>query len=111
MALLAMGFSSLVNADVNTESLEKIAKGEHRSTENIERNIYRNPVEVLEFFDVQPDQTVVEVSPGGGWYSEILGPYLKEQGHLYLAIFSDTSERSYAPSLNDKIKKMTADKS
>lgn len=90
-------------------SLEEAATGDHRSEENIVRNEYRHPVETLEFFELEPDMTVVEVSPGGGWYTEILGPYLKEEGKLYLAVFSKNSERSYAARLNKKLKDMVKD--
>ena len=92
-------------------NLENIANGRHRSPKNIARNIYRHPIETLHFFEVEPNMKVAEVSPGGGWYTEILGPYLKKEGDLYLAIFSDDSKRSYAPRLNKKIKKLISDQS
>ncbi len=43
---------------------------------------YRNPQNTLEFFGVAPGQTVVEALPGGGWYSQILAPYLGTSGKL-----------------------------
>ena len=49
------------------------------------RDVWRHPYETLQFFGIKPDSTVVELSPGGGWYAEILAPYLREQGHLILA--------------------------
>lgn len=58
----------------------------HRSDANKARDQYRHPVETLAFFDVKPGDTVVEISPGGGgWYTEILAPYLAAKGTLYLA--------------------------
>lgn len=90
--------------------LSKAADSTHRTEKNRVRNVYRNPVKTLQFFEVEPRMKVVEVSPGGGWYTEILGPYLKKHGELYLAIFSQDSKRSYAPGLNKKIKEMTAQK-
>lgn len=104
---MLLAFSGNVYAD---NSLDTILKGEHRSQENAARDIYRHPAETLKFFDVQPNHTVVEINPGSGWYTEILGPYLKEEGKLYLAIFAEDSERSYAPRLNAKIKETTANK-
>jgi len=47
-----------------------------RTPANIARDRYRNPRETLSFFGVRPNATVVEVAPGGGWYTEILAPYL-----------------------------------
>jgi predicted methyltransferase len=49
------------------------------------RDVWRHPYETLSFFGIQPDLTVVELSPGGGWYTEILAPYLREKGRLVLA--------------------------
>ena len=54
-----------------------------RSPANLARDIYRHPAETLDFFGVTPGQTVVEYSPGGGWYTEILAPLLRDHGMLY----------------------------
>lgn len=51
-------------------------------TETRSRYRWRHPQETLEFFGITPGMTVVEVLPGGGWYSGILIPYLGEEGHL-----------------------------
>jgi predicted methyltransferase len=48
----------------------------------VARDKYRHPVETLEFFGIRPDMRVVEVLPGGGWYTEILAPFLKDHGTL-----------------------------
>ncbi len=49
------------------------------------RDRYRNPVETLAFFGVKPGDTVVENWPGGGWYTEILAPYLRAGGGRLIA--------------------------
>lgn len=51
-----------------------------RTDANRARDRYRHPFETLLFFGVQPDDTVVEIWPGGGWYTEILAPYLASGG-------------------------------
>ena len=57
-----------------------------RTPANAARDRYRHPVETLDFFEVDPGDTVVEIWPGGGWYTEILTPYLtKGGGKLVLA--------------------------
>jgi predicted methyltransferase len=56
-----------------------------RTPANVARDQYRHPAETLAFFGVKPTDTVVEALPGGGWYTEILAPYLKDKGTLYLA--------------------------
>jgi predicted methyltransferase len=54
----------------------------HRSEANRARDKYRHPVETLGFFGLRDDQTVVELWPGGGWYTEVLAPLLKDHGKL-----------------------------
>jgi len=57
-----------------------------RTDTNRARDRYRHPYETLSFFGIQPNHTVVEIWPGGGWYTEILAPYLKSGGgKLYAA--------------------------
>ena len=75
--------------------LATIAMGAHRNDSNIARNQYRHPVETIEFFGIKPGMTVVEVSPGGGWYTEILAPWLGSNGKLYAAHFDPNSEVEY----------------
>lgn len=53
-----------------------------RAPANVVRDQYRHPRETLAFFGIDPSQTVVEVAPGGGWYTEILAPYLS-RGRYY----------------------------
>ena len=57
-----------------------------RKAENRARDTYRHPAQTLSFFGLKPDMTVVEVMPGGGWYSEILAPYLAVSGHYVAAV-------------------------
>lgn len=57
-----------------------------RTPANVARDKYRHPAETLAFFGVKPGDTVVEIWPGGGWYTEILAPYLASgDGKLILA--------------------------
>jgi len=56
-----------------------------RSPANAARDAYRHPVETLAFFGVDPADTVVELWPGGGWYTEVLAPYLADHGKLWVA--------------------------
>jgi predicted methyltransferase len=51
-----------------------------RTEANRARDRYRHPVETLTFFGVKPNDTVVEIWPGGGWYTEILAPYVRSGG-------------------------------
>ena len=77
-------------------SLEHVISGDHRSDENKARDVYRHPLETLNFFGVQEGMTVVEIWPGSGWYTEILAPFLKDHGHYYAAHFSEEMSGPYA---------------
>ena len=77
------------------DTLDSIVTSPHRA-ESAARDIYRNPKATLEFFDVKPNMTVVEIWPGGnGWYTEILAPYLRNTGTLYAAHFNADSESEF----------------
>lgn len=78
----AQGVHAL-DADFKTK-LEMAANGDHRSDKNKARNQYRNPVETMAFFGLKPDMTVLEIAPGGGWYTEILAPAMRDTG-TYIA--------------------------
>ncbi|MGH9524300.1 MAG: class I SAM-dependent methyltransferase [Terriglobales bacterium] len=69
------------SGDTATLLKESVA-GHWRSDANKARDPYRHPVETLAFFGIKPDMTVVELDPAGGWYTEILAPFLYANGHL-----------------------------
>jgi predicted methyltransferase len=62
--------------------LQKAVNGDWRSAAHKARDRYRHPIETLQFFGLKPDMTVIELQPGGGWYTEILAPVLYARGHL-----------------------------
>lgn len=64
----------------HTTALTAAVAAPTRTESNRARDIYRHPYETLSFFGVEPDDTVVEIWPGGGWYTEILAPYLAGGG-------------------------------
>ncbi|QIL19483.1 class I SAM-dependent methyltransferase [Thermomonas sp. HDW16] len=59
--------------------------GDWRDSKNVARDAYRHPAETLTFFGVKPTDTVIEISPSGGWYAEILAPYLGADGRYVAA--------------------------
>src|SRR5215475_7564810 len=67
-------------------ALQKVVADPGRNAKYVARDHYRHPAEELAFFGVKPNMTVVEVWPGGGYWTEILGPYLKGSGHYYTAV-------------------------
>lgn len=76
------------------DSLAAIINSAHRTEAFTQRDVYRHPQQVLEFFGIQPNMTVAEIWPGGGWWTEILAPYLKDHGQLYAVGFSLTAQRT-----------------
>lgn len=62
--------------------LQHAVDGSWRSAANKARDRYRHPIQTLEAFGLRPDMTVIELDPGGGWYTEILAPVLHDRGHL-----------------------------
>ena len=101
-ALLALACSALLAACTSTPAassqattpaptianaqLDAAVAGSWRDPKNTARDVYRHPRETLAFFGVQPDHTVIEISPGGGWYTEILAPYLHASGNYVAAM-------------------------
>jgi predicted methyltransferase len=83
-----------VHEPVPSGSLDAAIAGSHRTAENRARDVHRHPKETLEFCGIRPDMTVVELSPGGGWYTEILAPYLRDGGRLVAGIPSAEGERA-----------------
>src|SRR3984893_6230492 len=57
-----------------------------RNAAAVARDVARHPVEELTFFGLAPTMTVVELWPGGGYWTDILGPYLAPAGHYYIAL-------------------------
>ena len=93
-------------------ALDAALKGDWRDPKNAARDIYRHPKETLSFFGITPTQTVVEITPGGGWYSEVLAPYLKANGQYVAAVVdpaaaSEKSRNYYQRGLDGLQKKFT----
>lgn len=84
--LLALGSAgTAIAADSGDAALKAAIAGSARTPANVLRDGARHPYETLTFFGIKPTMTVVELAPGGGWYTEILAPYLREQGKLIAA--------------------------
>ena len=92
-----------------TQALQRAIEGEHRNAKNKARDKYRHPAETLEFFGVKPESSVVELWPGGGWYSEILVPYLKDKGKYYAAGFGLSTGSEYRTKGHNALLKKFAD--
>jgi predicted methyltransferase len=72
--------------------LGEIIDGPHRDEKNSARNSSRHPIETLDFFGIENDMTVVEIWPAGGWYTEVIAPYLNDNGK-YIAAHWDPESK------------------
>ena len=66
--------------------LEAAMQADVRSEAEVERDRNRSPVETLEFFGLRDDMKVVELLPGGGWYTKLLAPVMADNGEFYVAL-------------------------
>jgi predicted methyltransferase len=82
LCVLACGLGAAATAERDATIASAVADP-GRSQKFISRDSVRHPVEELTFFGLKPSMTVVELAPGGGYWTEILGPYLKASGHYY----------------------------
>ncbi len=89
-------FTTLIPVSLRVDAAisEGILQSSHRTPAFVERDVYRHPGETLAFFGLKPTMTVVEIWPGGGWYTEILAPYLKD-GKFYAAHFAKDTGVNY----------------
>ncbi len=85
--------------------LASVLASAHRG-DNAARDGARHPKETLEFFGVERGMTVAELWPGGGWYTEILRPYLRDEGQLIVTNWPSEHERygKMAKKFEDKVK-------
>jgi predicted methyltransferase len=86
------------------KTIQGAVNSSYRTAENANRDRYRHPLETLNFFGLQPKMTVVEISPGAGWYTEILAPFLSRQGQ-YVGAFPPAGENQ---SMNETTAKVIA---
>ncbi|MGY4492760.1 class I SAM-dependent methyltransferase [Pseudomonas sp. TE3610] len=87
-------------SNISTKTFDSVLKGNWRDPANSARDRYRHPRQTLQFFGLRQNQTVIEITPGNGWYSEILAPLLKDHGHYIAAVQSsgsaDTLKQKFA---------------
>ena len=88
----------LAGSFLSADPLRDAVENSDRTAKNVTRDVYRNPYETISFFKIEPNMKVIELSPGGGWYTEILAIYMYDEGELitapYSATLSDYAKRS-----------------
>jgi predicted methyltransferase len=86
VALLAVACVARAAPSLSSPTLAGVIAGPQRTSAFAARDRYRHPLTVLEFFGLKPDMSVVEIWPSGGWWTEILAPYLRAHGKYYAAL-------------------------
>ena len=84
--LVLLSLAGLAQAGDIDAKVEAALAAESRPAADAERDRNRKPLETLKFFGLEDDMTVLELIPGGGWYTRVLAPVLAEKGKLYVAI-------------------------
>ena len=96
-------------------ALDEAIAGSWRDPANTARDAFRHPKQTLSFFGVRGDQTVIEITPSPGWYSEILAPYLRDSGQYVAAVVDPASQANdkardyYAKNRGQLAQKFAAD--
>jgi len=73
--------------DATEPAIRAALAGTQRKDRERARDGARHPLETLAFFGLRSDATVVEIWPGGGYYTAILAPVLAERGKLVVTHF------------------------
>ncbi|OIQ45372.1 MAG: methyltransferase [Gammaproteobacteria bacterium MedPE] len=90
-AVFCMGSA---NAGDISEGVKKAMKSDIRTAKEVKRDRNRRPVQTLEFFGIKDDMKVLELIPGGGWYTKLLAPALRDNGKYYAAIGTDRVKKN-----------------
>jgi len=88
LLICALVASMSINAQESELStkLKEALKSDIRTEAELDRDRNRRPVQTLEFFGITPEMKVLELIPGGGWYTKLLAPTLRDKGELHVAI-------------------------
>jgi predicted methyltransferase len=103
-AITAVPLASAIAAAADP-AMQAAVDGAWRTPKDKARDVYRHPVEALTFWGLKPGMKVLEVQPGGGWWTEILAPYAKLSGGRYCSTAADLAN----PELPERSKKARAD--
>lgn len=106
-AIAALATWMAPQAMAKDAALAKAIASPNRTPDLVARDQARHPQEELEFFGIKPGMAVVEVSPGGGYWTEILAPYLHDKGTYYIAISPRAASENSAKAYDGWKKKIT----
>lgn len=87
LAIFIFAFTAC-SSSLKTDSLKQAVENSDRNQDYAARDNSRHPYETLSFFRISPEMDVLELAAGGGWYTEILAPYLKDSGTLTVSHYN-----------------------
>tara|TARA_B110000008_G_scaffold142260_1_gene143952 strand:+ start:421 stop:1227 length:807 start_codon:yes stop_codon:yes gene_type:complete len=93
--IIAISFFTNIEAGHHKDTLLDAVNNADRNPKYSVRDNFRNPYETLSFFQIKPTMHVLELAAGGGWYSEILAPYLKTSGKLSVTHYNPQGSGYY----------------
>lgn len=102
IAAAVFSFSTVASAPAGIDN-------SHRSETNQARDTFRKPYQTLEFFGVKANSKVVEIMPGGGWYTEVLAPMLAAEGQFVAAHYPITTSSKYRKRSRENFEKKLSD--
>ena len=86
LLLVSAGLSFADDFDAVEAKLKTAMAADIRTDKEKERDRNRRPIATLKFFGLRDDMKIVELIPGGGWYTKLLAPVVKENGEYYAAL-------------------------
>jgi predicted methyltransferase len=89
IVITGLSFGAFAQDGGIADEIREAMASDARTEADVARDRNRKPVETLEFFQLEDDMRVLELVPGGGWYSKLLAPVLRDNGELYVSIFSN----------------------
>lgn len=99
LALLTLACVARAAPSPTSSTLAEVIAGPQRTPAFKARDRYRHPLQDLEFFGLKPDMSVVEIWPSGGWWTEILAPYLHAHGTYYAALEQSSEDATFRDKL------------
>jgi predicted methyltransferase len=95
LVIIVFGLVGIAYADNDIDAKVTAALAdESRPAEYRTRDTNRRPLDTLNFFGLKDDMRVLELFPGGGWYTRVLAPVLSDNGKLYVALGTDTVSKN-----------------
>jgi predicted methyltransferase len=100
LALVALSFvltGCATTGEPSRAAIDSVLASSARSAEQKERDAERRPGPSLAFWGLKPGASILEVQPGGGWWTQILAPYAASTGGRYTATAADLTNPNLTP--------------